>query len=171
MREIQDTEYTDPMTATTYAILTGGGLLVAGFLLWWVVGPLIRPLSHRERKGQPMTTLTPKRDILTGAHYRCTYCRRVITEVQDPYSFVIDYGDDGDFGCDDHPLNNDEGTYGHVPDISEGQLRAGDCRYCDRFIIQVDGIWIDPDATGDDWIWRETCDEHDTFEADHEPND
>ncbi len=32
----------------SYAILTGGGLLVAGFLLWWVLEPYIRPLSHRD---------------------------------------------------------------------------------------------------------------------------
>jgi hypothetical protein len=45
------------------------------------------------------------------------------------------------------------------------------CRYCHRTIVQEDGAWIDPEATGDDAIWRETCDAHDTFEADHEPDD
>jgi hypothetical protein len=51
------------------------------------------------------------------------------------------------------------------------------CRHCGRDIIQAssdpygvpDGLWIDPEATGDDSIWRETCDSHDTFQADHEP--
>ena len=44
------------------------------------------------------------------------------------------------------------------------------CRHCQRRITNDDGLgWIDPEATGDDSIWRETCDSHDTFEADHEP--
>jgi len=45
------------------------------------------------------------------------------------------------------------------------------CRYCERAIVNEDGAWIDPMATGDDSVWRETCDAHDTFEADHEPTD
>lgn len=43
------------------------------------------------------------------------------------------------------------------------------CRHCERDIVRVAGTWIDPEATGDDSIWRETCDAHDTFVADHEP--
>lgn len=44
------------------------------------------------------------------------------------------------------------------------------CRHCGRRITNDDGLgWIDPEATGDDSIWRETCDAHDTFEAQHEP--
>jgi hypothetical protein len=35
--------------------------------------------------------------------------------------------------------------------------------------VNEDGVWVDPDATGDDSVWRETCDAHDTFIADHEP--
>jgi hypothetical protein len=42
------------------------------------------------------------------------------------------------------------------------------CRHCGRR-IELDGVWIDPEATGDDSIWRETCDAHDTFMAEHEP--
>lgn len=46
------------------------------------------------------------------------------------------------------------------------------CRHCGRPIEQdTDGAWIDPEATGDDVMWRETCDAHDTFMADHEPDD
>lgn len=45
------------------------------------------------------------------------------------------------------------------------------CRHCERSIIQDGDIWIDPAATGDDSVWRETCDQHDTFLADHEPDD
>lgn len=44
-----------------------------------------------------------------------------------------------------------------------------ECRYCHRRIIRADEGWVDPEATGDDSIWRETCDAHDTFTAEHEP--
>lgn len=44
------------------------------------------------------------------------------------------------------------------------------CRHCGRSIVRdEDGVWVDPEATGDDEIWRETCDSHDTFTAEHEP--
>lgn len=43
------------------------------------------------------------------------------------------------------------------------------CRHCSRRIALVDGAWIDPEATGDDAVWREVCDRHDTFTAEHEP--
>lgn len=32
-------------------------------------------------------------------------------------------------------------------------------------------IHCDPEATGDDAVWRETCDSHDTFTAEHEAAD
>ena len=43
------------------------------------------------------------------------------------------------------------------------------CRHCGRAIVQENGIWIDPEATGDDAVWRESCDSNDTFQALHEP--
>ena len=46
------------------------------------------------------------------------------------------------------------------------------CRHCERDIkLEGEGlyVWIDPEATGDDSIWREVCDAHDTFIANHEP--
>lgn len=43
------------------------------------------------------------------------------------------------------------------------------CVHCGRAIVWSFGVWIDPEATGDDKIWRETCDSHDTFTAEHEP--
>ena len=46
---------------------------------------------------------------------------------------------------------------------------AGECRHCERAIQLDSGVWIDPEATGDDSIWREVCDANDTFEAKHEP--
>jgi hypothetical protein len=46
------------------------------------------------------------------------------------------------------------------------------CRHCQRSITrQPDGSWVNPDATGDDSIWRETCeDNHGSFAAEHEPH-
>lgn len=43
------------------------------------------------------------------------------------------------------------------------------CRHCHRAITLTEDGWVDPNASGDDRTWRETCDSHDTFEADHEP--
>ena len=44
------------------------------------------------------------------------------------------------------------------------------CVHCLRRIVAVDGLWVDPEASGDDDVWREVCDSHDTFVADHEPD-
>lgn len=43
------------------------------------------------------------------------------------------------------------------------------CQFCSREIKQEGGLWVDPAATGDDIVWRETCDENDTFAANHLP--
>lgn len=43
------------------------------------------------------------------------------------------------------------------------------CKHCGRSIILDGDRWVDPEATGDDSVWRETCDGHDTLEAEHEP--
>lgn len=53
-------------------------------------------------------------------------------------------------------------------------MNAATCRHCDRSIVlDDDGRWIDPEAGYDDengdGMWRETCDAHDTFTAEHEP--
>jgi hypothetical protein len=46
------------------------------------------------------------------------------------------------------------------------------CKHCGRSIcLDEDGRWVDPEATGDDRLWRETCDAHDTFVAEHEPRE
>jgi len=45
------------------------------------------------------------------------------------------------------------------------------CKHGGREIVKTsEGVWVDPEATGDDSIWPETCDSHDTFMADHEPD-
>lgn len=48
------------------------------------------------------------------------------------------------------------------------EIRSGDVLYRRTKRVPAYG-WIDPEATGDDSIWRETCDAHDTFVAEHEP--
>jgi len=55
------------------------------------------------------------------------------------------------------------------PEEHAANSESRTCFHCGRNIINVDGWWIDPEATGDDSVWRETCDEHDTFVAEHEP--
>lgn len=46
---------------------------------------------------------------------------------------------------------------------------SGTCRHCGRAIVHYSDGWGDPEARGEDSIWRLTCDAHDTFIADHEP--
>lgn len=46
------------------------------------------------------------------------------------------------------------------------------CRHCDRPIVEQYGLWIDKLATGDDWVWSESCDQNDDdFLARHEPRE
>ena len=44
------------------------------------------------------------------------------------------------------------------------------CRHCHRNIMHDGDAWVDPNAKGDDSMWRETCDSNDTFNSPHEPN-
>ena len=46
------------------------------------------------------------------------------------------------------------------------------CKHCHRQIKELNGEWIDPNATGDDEVWRYSCDEneHDIY-ASHEPQE
>ena len=42
------------------------------------------------------------------------------------------------------------------------------CIYCARTVKLTDtGEWADMAATGDDIIWRYTCDENDSFQGEH----
>lgn len=44
-----------------------------------------------------------------------------------------------------------------------------ECVHCHREVLPTkDGVWIDPEATGDDEVWRETCDSNEAFDAPHE---
>lgn len=61
---------------------------------------------------------------------------------------------------------------GRVIADNVGRVRVeATCRHCDRRIIKDGtGRWVDPEAGGDDSIWRETCDEnHEDRVAAHEP--
>lgn len=42
------------------------------------------------------------------------------------------------------------------------------CRYCGRDVVETADGWVDPNATGDDFIWFHTCEGNDTFPAEHE---
>jgi hypothetical protein len=55
--------------------------------------------------------------------------------------------------------------------VSEADLATAICKHCGRSISYVNGAWVDTEATGDDAVWRETCDSHDTRTAEHEPAD
>lgn len=46
---------------------------------------------------------------------------------------------------------------------------TAECKHCGRTITKTEDGWVDEEATGDDSVWRETCDAHDTFTAEHEP--
>lgn len=64
-------------------------------------------------------------DILTGRTDTCVYCGQKIYEVQDPISFVLDWGSDTgtdlplnrrlDYGCDENPESGSEGVGSHLP--------------------------------------------------------
>ena len=50
------------------------------------------------------------------------------------------------------------------------QTQTAECRHCGRTVSLIDGYWVDPEATGDDSIWYEVCDEnHEDRRAAHEP--
>lgn len=67
-------------------------------------------------------------------------------------------------------------TYTHVDPNADNAVIArftpatgsGECMHCGRTVLLVSGVWMDPNATGDDSVWMETCDAHDTFTAEHE---
>jgi hypothetical protein len=54
--------------------------------------------------------------------------------------------------------------------VTEADLATATCKHCGRTITRENGAWVDPEATGDDAMWRETCDLDDTFTAEHEPD-
>jgi hypothetical protein len=43
------------------------------------------------------------------------------------------------------------------------------CQHCQRQIVPTEDGWADPLATGDDSVWRFSCDNNDTFTAQHAP--
>lgn len=57
----------------------------------------------------------------------------------------------------------------HAVHLFSGREVGATCRHCGRDIVFTEGSWVDTCATGDDAMWRETCDHHETFTAEHEP--
>ncbi len=47
------------------------------------------------------------------------------------------------------------------------------CKHCERHIIRYsrEHSWIDPEATGDDSIWRESCGDSQAAYPEHEPKE
>lgn len=70
--------------------------------------------------------------------------------------------------CVDERWVMDQGTGAQVDPTPAATTT---CRHCHRPLVEVNGGWVDPEATGDDVVWRETCDAHDTFQAEHEPEE
>ena len=85
----------------------------------------------------------------------------------------------GDYGSDETLRDLIQSTYREAAVAGEFNVeqyrpvkaQGVRCRHCGRSIRKVNGVWIDPAAKGDDSMWRETCEAHDTFTADHEPDD
>lgn len=97
------------------------------------------------------------RATMAGTAVTCESCGRQVV-VRGPVSKVVDgLG----WWRADHDMILCDGCY--TPAGGES------CRHCDRSIMLDNGRWVDPLATGDDVMWRETCDAHDTFTAEHEP--
>lgn len=92
--------------------------------------------------------------VVLGEVVFCAGCRRQIHEED---GVIVD-----ETGGDVCGADGGNGPHNRHPPAVE-------CRHCHRAIEKHDGRWVDPEATGDDSVWRETCDAHDTFVADHEP--
>ncbi|CAB4145885.1 hypothetical protein UFOVP1219_21 [uncultured Caudovirales phage] len=46
--------------------------------------------------------------------------------------------------------------------------KTNTCKHCQREIVSTEEGWADPLATGDDSVWRLSCDKNDTFTAEHD---
>lgn len=63
--------------------------------------------------------------------------------------------------------------YQEAYDRTEPWLEQATCVHCQRHIVRIASGWVCPEAGFDrefgDGIWRETCEDHDTVTAEHEP--
>lgn len=54
----------------------------------------------------------------------------------------------------------------YLPLIVKGGFSI--CKHCERDVFLTDEGWADPNATGDDEIWRLTCDGNEAWPSEHE---
>ena len=85
---------------------------------------------------------------------------RAMCVVISPYTTSL--GDMGDTYCKE------------VPGLVSAWLRVHEikeCAHCGRSIMNENGTWVDPEASGDDSVWRETCDANEAFTGEHTPKE
>jgi hypothetical protein len=63
-----------------------------------------------------LTTITVVENEV--AEWYCHHCGEGLDMVVDPTSGVVDWGASGDFGCDDNPESNEDGSAPHAPTLS-----------------------------------------------------
>lgn len=75
---------------------------------------------------QPGETPDVAMTVTTGSpvEWFCRRCGEPLQMVTDPISGVVDWGADGDYGCDESPQTDDEGTGNHAPVLDAPQFRS-----------------------------------------------
>jgi hypothetical protein len=68
--------------------------------------------------------------VIEVARDVCAFCHRPIIADLDEDS-MLDWSDNGDYGCGSNPLNDEEGTGGHIPSTARSVL----------FTQEVQGAW------------------------------
>lgn len=65
----------------------------------------------------------PRRDNVPVAWF-CRHCGEPLQMVTDPVSGLLDFGANGDFGCDKHPDTDEEGSASHQAVVDTVTFRA-----------------------------------------------
>lgn len=77
-----------------------------------------------------------------------------------------------DLGPGLYLINEDGDAWQADPAEWRTVAQMHECKHCGRTVFDTgeDSMYryVDPHALDDDSIWRETCDSHDTFPAEHE---
>ena len=134
--------------------------------------------------GEPLAQALGKqllREIAEANVFDMATIRVVGFERVDDDVYKVKLAFSGDYGADETLRDLIQSTYRegavagefNIEQYRPVPVKAHEvrCRHCGRPIRQENGVWVDPAATGDDSTWRETCDAHDTFTAEHEPDD